>query len=194
MNVVIIRYNAGNTQSVIFALQRLGIEPLLTDNPEQILAADKVIFPGVGEASTTMNYLRARKLDKLIVSLRQPVLATCIGMHLLCRHSEENNTDCMGIFEVAIKKFKSEDLKIPQIGWNNLHTVKTPLMKNLPEEKYVYFVHSYYAPVCEYTIATADYEQPFSAALQKDNFYALQFHAEISSKTGSKILQNFLEI
>ncbi|MBC8112383.1 MAG: imidazole glycerol phosphate synthase subunit HisH [Verrucomicrobia bacterium] len=194
MNIAIIRYNAGNTQSVIFALQRLGIEPLLTDNPEQILAADKVIFPGVGEASTTMNYLRARKLDKLIVSLRQPVLATCIGMQLLCRHSEENNTDCMGVFEVDIKKFKSEDLKIPQIGWNNLRAVKTPLMKDLPEEKYVYFVHSYYAPVCAYTIATADYEQPFSAALQKDNFYALQFHAEISSKTGSKILQNFLEM
>ena len=194
--VVIIKYNAGNTQSVIYALERLGIEPLVTDEPEAILSADRVIFPGVGEASTAMNYLKARGLDKLIVSLRQPVLGTCIGMQLLCRHSEENYTTCMGVFDVDVKKFQAgqSGLKIPHTGWNNLSETKGELFASLPETPFVYYVHSYYAPLCEYTIARTDYTQPFSAALQKDNFYALQFHAEISGETGSRMLENFLKI
>jgi glutamine amidotransferase len=192
--VVIIKYNAGNTQSVIYALERIGIQPVLTDEPEEILSADRVIFPGVGEASSAMNYLKARNLDKLITSLKQPVLGTCIGMQLLCRHSEENNTTCMGVFDVDIKKFDAAKGKVPHMGWNNLYETQTDLLKNLPESAYVYFVHSFYAPVCEYTIAKTDYIQPFSAALQKDNFYALQFHTEISGEVGSKILENFMKV
>jgi imidazole glycerol-phosphate synthase subunit HisH len=196
MQIVIIRYNAGNTQSVIYALERLGITPLLTDDPEEIQAADRVIFPGVGEASTSMKYLKERGLDKIILSLRQPVLATCIGMQLLCRHSEENNTDCLGIFDVGVKKFQpppdGEKIKIPHTGWNTLEDTKSSLFAGLPKQAFVYYVHSFYAPVCEYTIATTTHGQPFSAALRKNNFFALQFHTEISGKTGEKILENFL--
>jgi len=197
MKTVIIKYNAGNTQSVIYALERLGVDALITDVEEEIRNADHVIFPGVGEASTAMNYLKERNLDKVIKSLKQPVLGICVGMQLLCTHSEENDVECMGIFDVNIKKFKNVDdrkEKIPQMGWNKIYNLKTSLMKNVKENEFVYFVHSYYAPVCENTIATTDFIQPFSAALQKDNFYALQFHTEKSSDAGAIILSNFLKI
>ncbi len=197
MKTVIIKYNAGNTQSVIYALERLGVEALITDVEEEIRNADHVIFPGVGEASTAMNYLKERNLDKVIKSLKQPVLGICVGMQLLCAHSEENDVECMGIFDVNIKKFKNVNghkEKIPQMGWNKIYDLKTGLLKNVKEQEFVYFVHSYYAPVCENTIATTNFIQPFSAALQKDNFYALQFHTEKSSDAGAVILSNFLNI
>jgi imidazole glycerol-phosphate synthase subunit HisH len=196
--IVIIKYNAGNTQSVSYALERLGITPLITDVPDEICSADKVIFPGVGEASTAMNYLKERKLDVVIKSLTQPVLGICVGLQLLCNHSEENDTTCMGVFEVAVKRFypngQAGRFKVPQIGWNKLTKRKSPLFKDLPEESYVYFVHSYYAELSPYTVAEADYILPFSAALHKDNFYAVQFHTEKSSNIGAKIIENFLEI
>ena len=193
MKTVIIKYNAGNVQSVMYALDRLGVEYLWTDDETEIRSADKVIFPGVGEASTSMNYLRERGLDKVIPSLRQPVLGTCVGMQLMCRHSEENDTTCMGIFDIAVKRFQSATLKVPHVGWNTIFDFKSPLTQGLPDQSYVYFVHSYYAELSNYTIAKTDYVAPFSAMLQRDNFYAAQFHAEISSKAGSLILENFLK-
>ena len=195
MEIAIIKYNAGNVASVMYALDRIGQKYQLTDDHEQIKKADKVIFPGVGEASTAMAYLKEKGLDTLIKGLKQPVLATCIGMQLLCKHSEEGNTDCIGVFDVEVKKFISKDLKIPHVGWNSIvKRGENPLMNGLKEEEFVYFVHSFYAPVNEYTTAVCEYEQPFSAMLHKDNFYAAQFHAEISGKAGEQILKNFLAL
>jgi glutamine amidotransferase len=193
MSLVIIDYNAGNVQSVTYALQRLGIEPVLSADPETIQKADRVIFPGVGEASTAMRFLKERNLDKVIKSLKQPVFGVCLGQQLLCAHSEENNTDCLGIFDVRVKKFEPK-LKVPQMGWNNLDKMIGPLFKGIEEESYVYYVHSYYAELSHYTIATTNYITEFSAAMHKDNFYALQAHPEKSGKVGERILQNFLEI
>ncbi len=195
MEIAIIKYNAGNVASVMYALDRIGQKYKWTDDPEEIKKADKVIFPGVGEASTAMAYLKEKGLDTLIKDLKQPVLATCIGMQLLCKHSEEGNVDCIGVFDVEVKKFQSKDLKIPHVGWNSITAkVINPLMKGLKEEEFVYFVHSFYAPVNAYTTAVCDYVQPFSAMLHKDNFYAAQFHAEISGKAGEQILKNFLAL
>lgn len=195
MEIAIIKYNAGNVASVMYALDRIGQKYQWTDDPEQIKKADKVIFPGVGEASTAMAYLKEKGLDEVIKGLKQPVLATCIGMQLLCKHSEEGNTDCIGVFDVEVKKFISKDLKIPHVGWNSIvKRGENPLMKGLKEDEFVYFVHSFYAPVNAYTTAVCEYEQPFSAMLQKDNFYAAQFHAEISGKAGEQILKNFLAL
>ena len=195
MKTVIIKYNAGNVQSVMYALDRIGIDYLYTDDEAEIRSADKVIFPGVGEASTTMSYLREKGLDKIIPSLKQPVLGTCVGMQLMCRFSEENNTTCMGIFDVDVKRFPATPgIKVPHMGWNNITNYKSELTQNLIDNAYVYFVHSYAAPVCEYTVATCDYINPFSAMLHKDNFYAAQFHCEISGDVGQKILENFLKL
>ena len=195
MKIAIIKYNAGNVASVMYALDRIGMNYSWTDEEEEIRTADKVIFPGVGEASTAMAYLREKQLDRLIPTLKQPVLATCIGMQLLCKHSEENDTTCMGVFDVAIKRFQSSDLKIPHVGWNSIEAQgQNPLMKGLNASEYVYFVHSYYAPLNPYTSAICDYVQPFSAMLQKDNFYAAQFHAEISGQAGQRVIENFLAL
>ena len=195
MKIAIIKYNAGNVASVIYALDRIGMNYSWTDEEEEIRTADKVIFPGVGEASTAMAYLREKQLDRLIPTLKQPVLATCIGMQLLCKHSEENDTTCMGVFDVAIKRFQSTDLKIPHVGWNSIEAQgQNPLMKGLKASEYVYFVHSYYAPLNPYTSAICDYVKPFSAMLQKDNFYAAQFHAEISGQAGQRVIENFLAL
>ena len=195
MKTVIIKYNAGNVQSVMYALDRLGVSYLYTDEEEEIRSADKVIFPGVGEASTAMAYLRSKKLDLLIPSLKQPVLGTCVGMQLMCRYSEENSTDCMGIFDVDVQRFPATPgVKVPHMGWNSIYDYKSSILDGLPENAYVYFVHSYAAPVCDYTIATCEYIRPFSALLHKDNFYAAQFHCEISGDTGETILSNFLKM
>jgi glutamine amidotransferase len=193
MNLAVVKYNAGNIQSVIYALQRLGIEPLLTDDHEALRAADKVIFPGVGEASSTMRHLRERGLDALLPSLRQPVLGICLGLQLMCRHSEEGDTPCLGIFDLEVRKFRG-GLKIPHIGWNSVSDLKTPLFGQNREGDYVYFVHSYYAEVSEHTIATAEYMQPFSAALHRDNFYAMQYHPEKSGPVGAAMLDSFLKL
>ncbi|MFA6923090.1 MAG: imidazole glycerol phosphate synthase subunit HisH [Bacteroidales bacterium] len=193
MKIAIIKYNAGNIQSVVFALQGLGIDTVLTDNAEEIKSADKVIFPGVGEASTTMECLKRTKLDEIIVSLKQPVLGICLGMQLLCKYSEENETKCLGIFENKIKLFPPKQ-KVPHVGWNNIYNLKSPLFKGLTEESYVYFVHSFYAELNENSIASCEYILSFSAALHKNNFYAVQFHPEKSSKEGSLILKNFIEL
>lgn len=195
MKTVIIKYNAGNVQSVMYALDRIGASYLLTDDEAEIRSADKVIFPGVGEASTAMAYLRQRGLDKVIPSLKQPVLGTCVGMQLLCRYSEEGNTTCMGVFDVDVRRFPATPgFKVPHMGWNNLTDMKGPLTEGLAENPYVYFVHSYCPDICPETIATCQYIRPFSAMLQKDNFYAAQFHAEISGNVGQQILENFLKI
>lgn len=195
MNIVIIKYNAGNIQSVLYALERIGATALVTDDHEQIRKADKVIFPGVGEASSAMRYLREHKLDEVITSLQQPVLGVCLGMQLMCKHSEENDTTCLGIFDEPVKKFVSKDasFKVPQIGWNNIYDLKTPLFADEPENAYCYFVHGYFAALGEHTIATADYIQPYSAALHKGNFYGAQFHPEKSAAAGELILKNFIE-
>lgn len=196
MEVAVIKYNAGNVYSVVNALRRLGVEPVLTDDKERIASADKVVFPGQGEAANAMSYLRRHGLDKVIKNLRQPVLGICIGQQLLCRHSEEGDTDCLGVFDADVFKFKAschED-KIPAMGWNSLYDLKSPLFKGMPDGEYVYFVHSYYVPVCSFTTAKSDYILPYSAAMQKDNFYATQFHPEKSGSVGEDILRNFLEI
>lgn len=192
MKIAIIKYNAGNIKSVSNALTRLNVEHSITDNPDEILAADKVIFPGVGEASTTMEYLGKKNLDLLIRELKQPVLGICLGMQLMCRHSEEGDTNCLGIFDLPVQKFDPE-LKIPHMGWNSLADVKSPLMDTSLEGQFVYFVHSYYVPVAEETAAVSHYGIPFSAALQKNNFYATQFHPEKSGDVGERILKNFLK-
>ena len=195
MNVAIVKYNAGNVYSVVNALKRLGIDPLLTDDAEQLMKADRVLFPGQGEASGAMEYLKARRLDEVIRNLKQPVLGICIGQQLLCRHSEEGDTDCIGIFDTEVKRFqptRHED-KVPCMGWNRLYDTKSPLMQGL-EGEYVYFVHSYYVPMCQETIATADYILPYSAAMHKDNFYTCQFHPEKSGKVGEQIIKNFLAL
>ena len=192
MKLIIIRYNAGNIQSVSFALERLGVAFTITDDPDQIKSADKVIFPGVGEASTTMNYLRERKLDLLIRALKQPVLGICLGMQLLCKHSEENSTDCIGVFDEPVKRFQPKvDMKVPHTGWNQL-VVKDSWLDPSLNNANVYFVHSFYVPVNPYTSATTEYVLPFTAAMQKDNFYAVQFHPEKSAEAGEKVLKSFL--
>ncbi len=196
MNVSIVKYNAGNIYSVVNALKRLGIEPLLTDNAEQLLKADKVLFPGQGHAGEAMDYLRAHKLDGVIRELRQPVLGICVGQQLLCKHSEEGDTECIGIFNAEVKRFQPQrhEDKVPCMGWNQLYNIKSPLYKGLNDGCYTYFVHSYYVPLCEDTIATADYILPYSASMHKDNFYTCQFHPEKSGKAGEQILRNFLEL
>ena len=193
MEVVIIKYNAGNIMSVEFALNRLGIYPMITDDHERIRKADRVIFPGVGEASTTMEYLRKRQLDLLIPDLKQPVLGICLGLQLMCSHSEEGNTNCLGIFSEKVKKFKGP-AKIPHMGWNSIQNLKGNIFEPMLEHQYVYFVHSYYAEPGEDTAAETEYIIPFSAALWKDNFYATQFHPEKSGETGARILKNFIEL
>lgn len=202
MNVAIVKYNAGNVQSVLYTLQRLGINAIVTDDHEQIVTADKVIFPGVGNASSAMQYLKERKLDQLIISLKQPVLGICLGLQLMCNYSEEGNTECLGLFDAGVKKFDEsvfKDInlipyKIPHMGWNTIYELSSPLMNGIAENSYVYFVHSYYAELSPQTIATANYINPFSAAMQKGNFYGVQFHTEKSAGTGEKILSNFLNI
>jgi glutamine amidotransferase len=193
MKLVIVKYNAGNIQSVLYALERIGKEAIVTDDHNAIQTADKVIFPGVGEASTAMAYLKERKLDRLLKSLTQPVLGICLGMQLMCRYSEENDTECLGIFDTDVKRFVS-DLKIPQIGWNTLETVSEPLFRGINAGTYCYFVHSYYAALCEETAAITTYGEKFSSALQKNNFYGVQFHPEKSATAGEKIIANFLSI
>ena len=211
MKVAVVKYNAGNIYSVIHALQRLGVTPVLTDNPEELQKADKVLFTGQGEASNAMRYLRAHNLDKVIRDLKNPILGICIGQQLMCRHSEEGDTDCLGIFDVDVLRFqpqKHED-KVPHMGWNQLSfaqneklkekreklsLVESGLFKGFSEGEFVYFVHSFYVPVCENTIATTDYILPYSAALHKDNFYATQFHPEKSGSVGERIIKNFLEL
>ena len=191
MKVIIIKYNAGNVCSVLYALERLGMRATVSDNPEEICSADKVIFPGVGEASTAMAYLKERGLDRLVISLKQPVLGICLGQQLMCRFSEEGSVDCLGIFPQRVKKFNSLSHKIPQMGWNDIYNLQSPLFAGVSEHSYVYFVHGYYVEYGANTIATANYIQPYSAAMQKGNFFATQFHPEKSGDTGHKILENF---
>lgn len=196
MVVAVIKYNAGNIYSVLCALRRLGIDPVVSDSPEVLSRADKVIFPGVGEASSAMRYLREHGLDRVIVNLTQPVLAICIGLQLLCLHSEEGDADCLGVFNIPVRRFVPRDgeEKIPHMGWNTLHNLQGPLFRGIGEGSYVYFVHSYYAPVSADCVAQCDYITPFSAALNRDNFYATQFHVEKSGAVGARILENFLTL
>jgi glutamine amidotransferase len=199
MKLVIIKYNAGNIQSVLYALERIGVEALVTDEEALIRSADKVIFPGVGEASTAMQYLRERGLDSIIKNLTQPVLGICLGMQLMCDYSEENDTQCLGIFEEQVKKFDpdtqlQQHLKVPQIGWNTIYDLKTGLFKGLNNNSYCYFVHGYYAAKGNHTIATTDYVLPYSSALHKNNFYGVQFHPEKSAAIGEQILKNFIKL
>lgn len=193
MKIVIIDYGAGNIQSIKFAIQRLGFEAVLSHDAEEIRQADKVIFPGVGEASSAMAKLRDTGLDKLIPTLKQPVLGICLGMQLMCSSSEEGNTTGLGIFDLNVVKFPNT-VKVPQIGWNQITELQSDLFKGVPEKSYIYLVHSFYAPKGEDTIAESDYALPYSAALQKDNFYGVQFHPEKSSEVGSTILGNFLTV
>lgn len=196
MNIVIIKYNAGNIFSVEHAFKRLGIEAVVTGDKELIQKADRVIFPGVGEASSTMQHLQQTGLDKLIPNLKQPVLGICLGMQLMCSHSEEGDVDCLNIFDTEVKRFvpqKHED-KVPHMGWNTISNVKSDLFDTSLENQFVYFVHSYYVAISEHTAAITDYIHPFSAAMHKDNFYATQFHPEKSGSVGESILKNFLEI
>ncbi|RKN81003.1 imidazole glycerol phosphate synthase subunit HisH [Ulvibacterium marinum] len=193
MKIVIINYGAGNIQSIRFAIQRLGYEAILSNDPKDIQAADKVIFPGVGEASSAMKKLRASGLDNLIPNLKQPVLGICLGMQLMCNSSEEGSTEGLGIFDVDVVRF-SNRVKVPQIGWNEISNLKSDLFKGIGEKEYIYLVHSYYAPICNDTIAVSEYELNYSAALGRANFYGTQFHPEKSSDGGERILQNFLEM
>lgn len=196
MKIAVVKYNAGNIRSVDYALRRLGVEAVITADKEVLQSADKVIFPGVGEAETTMNHLKATGLDELIKNLKQPVLGVCLGMQLMCRYSEEGEAECLNIFDVDVKRFvpqKHED-KVPHMGWNTISSANSKLFDGFTKEEFVYFVHSFYVPVCEFTAAETNYIHPFSAALHKDNFYATQFHPEKSGKTGEKILKNFLDI
>ena len=191
MKIVIINYGAGNIQSIMFAIERLGYKAVLSNNPDEIKAADKVIFPGVGEASYAMKMLRESGLDALIPTLKQPVFGICLGMQLMCKHSEEGDTKGLGIFDVDVVKFSSK-VKVPQMGWNTIYNLKSDLFKGIAENEYMYLVHSYYAPLCAETIATTNYELEYSSALENDNFYGTQFHPEKSGDIGEKILKNFL--
>jgi imidazole glycerol-phosphate synthase subunit HisH len=195
--IAIIKYNAGNVQSVQYALQRLNVESVVTDDVSVITSADKVIFPGVGHAAPAMQYLKERELDKLIVSLTQPVLGICLGLQLMCKYSAEGDTACLGIFDEAVKLFvpaaAAPKVKVPQIGWNNIYNFQSGLFNGLEEGAFVYAVHGYYAALGNETVATTDYILPYSAALQKNNFYAVQFHPEKSGRVGEKILKNFIE-
>lgn len=193
MKLAIVKYNAGNIQSVLYALERIGMEASVTDNHNELSEADKVIFPGVGEASTAMQYLSGRGLDTLLKNLTQPVLGICLGMQLMCAHSEENDTKCLGIFDTQVKRF-TVDLKIPQIGWNTIEQTRGPLFDGIHAGAYTYFVHSYYAAICSETAAVTNYGEPFSSALQKNNFYGVQFHPEKSAAIGEQILRNFIRI
>ena len=195
--VAIIKYNAGNVQSVQYALLRIGVDSIVTDDKATIQSADKVIFPGVGHANAAMQYLRERQLDQLILSLKQPVLGICLGLQLMCKYSEEGNTECLGIFNEQVKLFSTSLTavhKIPQIGWNNIYDYHSKLFTGINDNEFVYTVHSYYAALGAATIATTDYIIPYSAALEKDNFYAVQFHPEKSGKVGEQILENFINI
>ncbi|MCF0196045.1 MAG: imidazole glycerol phosphate synthase subunit HisH [Bacteroidaceae bacterium] len=196
MKVAVVKYNAGNIYSVINALKRIGVEPVLSDDARVLASADKVLFPGQGEASGAMAYLREHGLDDVIRNLRQPILGICIGQQLMCRHSEEGDVDCLGIFDTDVKRFQPtrHETKVPHMGWNQLSGLSSPLFEGLEEEDFVYFVHSFYVPVCSHTIATTDYITPFSAALHRDNFYATQFHPEKSGSVGEQILKNFLTL
>ena len=196
MKVVIIKYNAGNIRSVDYALKRLGVNAIITSDEEEIRSADKVIFPGVGEAETTMRFLRANGMDKLIKELKQPVLGICLGMQLMCKHSEEGNVDCLGIFDTNVKRFisKKHEDKVPHMGWNTIANTNSDLFQGFIKDEFVYFVHSFYVPVNNCTAAVTDYIHPFSAALHKDNFYATQFHPEKSGSVGERILKNFLDL
>lgn len=193
MKVVIIKYNAGNVQSLEFALNRLGIDPTVTDDHEEIQQADKIIFPGQGEAHSAMNYLKDKKLDRVLTQLRQPVLGICLGMQLMCSHTEENDTTCLGIMDVKVKRFEGS-FKIPHMGWNNITQLSGVLFAEIKEQDYLYFAHSYYVNICEQTMAQAKYGNNFSVALQKNNFYAIQPHPEKSADCGIQILDNFLKI
>ena len=194
MNVAIVKYNAGNIYSVVNALKRMGIEPMLTDDAEQLMKADKVLFPGQGHAGEAMEYLKARRLDEVIRNLKQPVFGICVGQQLLCKHSEEGDVDCIGVFDAEVKRFqpKKHEDKVPCMGWNNLTTLKAAVQRT-GDNEFVYFVHSFYVPKCDETVATAEYILPYSAAMHKDNFYACQFHPEKSGKVGEQILRNFME-
>jgi glutamine amidotransferase len=194
MQIAIVKYNAGNVESVKNALNRLGVEPILTDDAETLKSADRVIFPGVGEASSAMKYLRERNLDAVVKSLRQPVLGICLGMQLLCESSDENDTICLGILPYRVRKFASGELKVPQMGWNNIFDLQSDLFAGVDENSYVYFVHSYYVESGNETTAMCDYGLKFSAAIRRENFYAVQFHAEKSGAAGARILENFLKI
>jgi len=196
MNLAIIKYNAGNIQSVLNALERLGLQAEVTDDPAKIKAADKVIFPGVGEASSAMKSLQQNNLDMVIKDLKQPVLGICVGMQLLCNHSEENDVTCLGIVPVQVKKFKvqSSKFKVPQVGWNNIYDLQSDLFNGVEDNSFIYNVHSYYAEDSEYTIAKCNYEIEYAAAIKKDNFYGVQFHTEKSAETGDKIIKNFLDL
>jgi imidazole glycerol-phosphate synthase subunit HisH len=194
MKVAIVKYNAGNVESVKNALNRLGVEPVLTDDAEVLNSADRVIFPGVGEASSAMNFLHGRNLDAAIKNLVQPVLGICLGMQLLCEFSDENATECLGLLPYRVRRFESETLKIPQMGWNNVFDLKSDLFAGVAENAYVYFVHSFYVEAGAETIAACDYGVKFSAAVRHENFYAVQFHAEKSGAVGERILENFLAV
>lgn len=201
MKVSIIKYNAGNVQSVLFALERIGINAIVTDDLETLQNSDKIILPGVGEASSAMKYLKENQLDKLIINLKQPVLGICLGMQLMCAHSEEGNTECLNIFDTKVKLFnptifdaKVENIKVPQMGWNTIFDLKTDLYKRIKESEYMYFVHSYFAEIGRHTIAKTHYGLEYSSSLQKNNFYATQFHPEKSSDAGQKIIENFIKL
>lgn len=197
--VAIVKYNAGNIQSVLFALERLGVAATVTDVPDELFAADKVIFPGVGAARSAMDSLKEKGLDAVIKQLKQPVLGICVGMQLLFEYSEENDTACLGIIPAKVKLFKSEEIspdipmKVPQVGWNDIYNLKTDLFNGVPEHSYIYYVHSYYAEMNPYCIATSNYGIEYAGAVQKDNFYGVQFHTEKSAKVGDQILSNFLK-
>lgn len=193
MQIAIIDYGAGNVQSVLFALERLGYSGIVTANKELIESADKVIFPGVGEASSAMKMIREKQLDEIIKNLKQPVLGICLGMQLLCKSSEEGNATGIGIFDIEIKRFSNE-LKVPQMGWNTITNLKSKLFNTIKDEEFMYLVHSYYAPVNDYAIATTNYGLHYASAIQKDNFYGVQFHPEKSGSAGEQILKNFLEL
>lgn len=193
MKVAIIKYNAGNVLSVQHALQRLGVKPIITDNADEIAAADKVIFPGVGEASTAMAYLKERALDNVIRDIRQPLLGICLGMQLLCQHSEENHTDCLGIFPLKVRRF-SDEKKVPQIGWNAISELRSPLFSGVKNDDFVYFVHGFYVENSQFSIAKTEYGISYSSAINRENFFATQFHPEKSGAVGEKILENFLKL